>query len=113
MIASHYISCRSSTRFTAMALQSPPRGAGTPQRFSPSAIWRSDAPPAFMGRMTGSRSAARLSARAAITALSLARPPSWLERLAGVPSLTQRALATLVSWEFIAGLHVELGEGGD
>src|SRR3954465_15666837 len=69
------------------------RGAGTPHRFSPSAIWRSDAPPALIGRMRGSRSAARLAALAAIAALPLAGPPSWLERLAGVPSLTPRALA--------------------
>ena len=78
---------------TATALQSPPRGAGTPQRFSPSAIWRSDAPPAFIGRMRGSRSAARLAALAAFAALPLALPSSWWHRLAGLPSLTPRALA--------------------
>jgi len=30
--------------------------------------------------------------------------------LAGVPSLTPRALAALGRWEFIAGLRVELGK---
>jgi hypothetical protein len=41
-------------------------------------IWHTDAPPAFMGRMRGSRSAARLSALAAIAALPLAQPPRLL-----------------------------------
>jgi hypothetical protein len=40
-----------------------------------------------------SGSAARLFALAAFAALPLGRPPSWLEGLAGVPSLTPRGLA--------------------
>ena len=51
-----------------------------PRRVSPSAIWRSDAPPAFRGAMTGSRSAARLSALAVFAALPLALPACWLRR---------------------------------
>src|SRR3954471_21709949 len=56
--------------------------------------------------MRGSRSAARLAALAAFAALPLALPSSWRHRLAGLPSLTPRALAAaraaLVRWEIIA-----------
>jgi hypothetical protein len=52
----------------------------------------------------------RLSALAAFTVLPLALPASWLRRLAGLPSLTPRALAALGRWEFITGLRVELGK---
>src|SRR5215207_4530066 len=81
-------------------------GAGMPRRVSLSAIWRNDAPPAFRGAMTGSRSAVRLSALAAFAALPLALPSIRLRRLAGLPGLTPRALAAakaaLVRWEIIA-----------
>jgi hypothetical protein len=60
--------------------------------------------------MRGSRSAARLAALAVFAALPLALPSSWRHRLAGLPSLTPRALAALGRWEFIAGLRVELGK---